>query len=227
AFADSAGTAMALDEGALSMEDPALALADAISERRAAFQRAFAGLSAQEQELERQRGRAQFDVYGTTVPPDATFSLRLADGVVAGYPYNGTVAPPYVTFFGLYDHYTSYAPTEIAESWALPERWLDPPDTFDYSTPLNLVSTNDIVGGNSGSPLLNRDLEVVGLVFDGNIESLPTAFIFRTDRSRTISVDARGILEAFDDVYDLDRLVLELTAGELAETEAAADAARD
>jgi hypothetical protein len=118
----------------------------------------------------------------------------------------------------------SYAGTEIADSWSLPERWMNPPETFDRSTPLNLVSTNDIVGGNSGSPLLNKDLEIVGLVFDGNIESTPTAYIFRTETSRTISVDSRAMIESLDEIYDMDRLVLELTMGELVATEEEADA---
>jgi hypothetical protein len=225
ALSDAEATAQALEAGTLSMDDPALQVAGALMDRRAAFQSAFAGLSAQERELNRQRGRAQFDVYGTDVPPDATFSLRLADGVVQGYDYNGTYAPPYTTIYGLYDHYYSYRETEKAYEWALPESWLDAPETLDLSTPMNLVATPDIIGGNSGSPLLNEELEVVGLVFDGNIESLPAAFIFQTQESRTVAVDSRGMLEALDEVYDLDRLVMELTTGQLMETEAAADEA--
>ena len=216
----------ALDAGTLSMDDPALKLAAAIGERRAAFQSAFAGLSAQEQELGRIRGRAQYDVYGTVIPPDATFSLRLADGVVQSYAYNGTLAPPYTTIYGLYDHYYSYRETDDAHEWDLPASWLEAPATLDRSTPMNLVSTNDIIGGNSGSPLLNQDLEVVGLVFDGNIEFLPSAFIYTTEEGgRTVSVDARGMLEALDEVYDLDRIVYELTTGELMPTEEEADTA--
>jgi hypothetical protein len=225
ALSDAETTAQALEEGTLTMDDPAMQVVSAFMERRQAFQSAFAGLGAQERELNRQRGRAQFDVYGTTVPPDATFSLRLADGVVQGYEYNGTVAPPYTTIFGLYDHYYSYQETGTAYEWELPESWLDAPETLDLTTPMNLVATPDIIGGNSGSPLLNEELEVVGLVFDGNIESLPSAFIFQTERSRTVAVDSRGMLEALDEVYDLDRLVMELTTGQLMETEAAADEA--
>ena len=91
---------------------------------------------------------------------------------------------------------------------------------------MNLVSTADVIGGNSGSPLLSKELEIVGLVFDGNIESLPGSFIYVTDLNRTVSVDARGILEALDAVYDMDRIVVELTEGSLQPTETEADALR-
>jgi hypothetical protein len=155
------------------------------------------------------------------VPPDATFSLRIADGVVQGYPYNGTVAPPYTTFYGLYDHYYSYGPNT---AWNLPDAWLAPPESFQLETPLNFISTNDTIGGNSGSPLVNTDLQLVGLLFDGNIESLSGDFIYMTERSRSVSVDARGILEALDEMYDADRLVLEASLGQMTETEAEADA---
>ena len=142
--------------------------------------------------------------------------------MVKGYDYNGTKAPPYTTFYGLYNDYYSY---KGKEPWELPERWLNPPATFDLSTPFNIVSTADITGGNSGSPLLSKDLEIVGLVFDGNIESLPNTYLYRDTAARTVSVDARGILEALDDIYDADRIVLELTKGQMANTEAEADAA--
>jgi len=121
----------------------------------------------------------------------------------------------------LYDRYYSHGP---GTEWDLPERWLKPPETFDLATPVNLVSTNDIIGGNSGSPLINKDLEVVGLVFDGNIESLPSSFIFRMENFRAVSVDSRGMLEALDEIYDADRIVLELSEKRLVATEAEADA---
>ena len=158
-------------------------------------------------------------MYGTDVPPDATFSLRIADGVVAGYEYNGTVATRvHTTFYGLYDRHYSHAGME---DWALPDRWANPPETLDLSTPMNFVSTADIIGGNSGSPVLDRDLEVVGVVFDGNIESLPGDYIYLPTLNRSVTVDVRAILEALDEIYDTDRLVLELTSGELATTEGA------
>jgi hypothetical protein len=88
---------------------------------------------------------------------------------------------------------------------------------------MNFVSTADIIGGNSGSPVLDQDLEVVGVVFDGNIESLPGDYIYLPDRNRSVTVDVRAILEALDEIYDSDRLVLELTTGRLVQTEEEAD----
>jgi hypothetical protein len=214
-------TEAVLADGALSRDDPALEMVAAFKERYDAYQRAWAGLTARQDELASTLGRARFAVYGTDVPPDATFTLRLADGVVQGYPYNGTMAPPYTTYYGLYDHYYSYGP---GTEWDLPEQWLTIPDAFDLSTPLNFVSTNDITGGNSGSPVINRDHEVVGLIFDGNIESLSGDYIYLPDQARSVSVDARGILEALDDMYDADRLVQELTGTAFVPTEAEADA---
>jgi hypothetical protein len=222
ALADSAGTAEALENGSLTTADPALEVIGAIFERLRAYQMAFQGFGQQEATVAEQLGRARFDVYGTTIPPDATFSLRIADGVVKGYDYNGTEAPIYTTFYGLYDRYNSFGP---GSDWGLPARWLSPPQTFDLATPLDFVLTADVIGGNSGSPVINEDLEVVGLVFDGNIESLPGDYIYDPKVNRTVAVDVRGILEALDDIYDADRIVLELTTGQLFETEAAADAA--
>ncbi|NNF58052.1 MAG: S46 family peptidase, partial [Rhodothermaceae bacterium] len=158
-------------------------------------------------------GRALFEVYGDQVTPDATFTLRLSDGVVKGYEYNGTLAPPYTTFYGMLDRYngfcTSGAMTEDCD-WQLPQRWLDAMDELDLSTPYNFVSTNDIIGGNSGSPMLNRDLEVIGIVFDGNIQSLPGNYIFDDTFNRSVSVDVRAMLESLDVVYDMDHIVEEL-----------------
>ncbi len=167
--------------------------------------------------------QARFALYGTNIPPDASFSLRIADGVVKGYDYNGTRAPWHTTFYGLYDRHYSHSGDS---AWALPQRWLTPPATFSLRTPFNFVSTNDITGGNSGSPVLNRNLEIVGIAFDSNIEALPNEYVFRELAGRTVSVDARGILEALDDLYDADRIALELTTGRVYDTEAAADAAR-
>jgi hypothetical protein len=123
--------------------------------------------------------------------------------------------------FGLYDrHYSHFG----EEDWDLPQRWIEARASLDLATPMNFVSTVDIIGGNSGSPVLDAELELVGVVFDGNIESLPGEYIFLPDRSRSVTVDVRAILEALDVVYDMDRLVLELTTGELFSTEAEADA---
>jgi hypothetical protein len=165
-----------------------------------------------ESSYSQQLGVALFHVYGTSIPPDATFTLRLADGVVEGFPYNGTYAQPFTTFFGLYDRYYGQG-KEFP--WSLPERWTPPPADFDLSTPFNFVSTNDIIGGNSGSPVINKNAEIVGLAFDGNIQGLPGNFIFRTEENRTVSVHSTGMYETIDKVYKLKRLSAELKAGKI------------
>lgn len=157
-------------------------------------------------------GRALFAVYGTSIPPDATFSLRISDGVVKGYDYNGTTAPAFTTFFGLYDRYYSF---KKEFPFNLPAKWQTPPADFDLSTPMVFVATNDIIGGNSGSPVINKNAEVVGLAFDGNIESLPGQFIFDTTANRTVSVHSAGMYEAIKDLYKATRLADELKAGKI------------
>ena len=211
-MADSAAAANALAGGTLNpATDPAFAFLQGLLQRFIPLQQTMVfTVGPREEEIAALLGRARFEVSGTAVPPDATFSLRLADGVVRGFPYNGTVAPAFTTFYGLYDrHYSNPG----AEEWALPARWTDPPEGFDLSTPLNFVSTADIIGGNSGSPVVNRELEVVGLVFDGNIDSLPGDYIYIPDLNRSVAVDARGILEALEEIYGADRIVRELTGG--------------
>ncbi|OGU64823.1 MAG: hypothetical protein A3C56_12520 [Ignavibacteria bacterium RIFCSPHIGHO2_02_FULL_56_12] len=152
-------------------------------------------------------GIAMYEVYGTSIPPDANFNLRIADGVIKTYDYNGTIAPPFTTFYGMYDRYYSFGKKD---PWSLPAKWQNPPPTFDLSTPVNQVSTNDIIGGNSGSSVININHEVVGLVFDGNMESLPGNIIFDDTKNRTVSVHTAGILEALEDIYKADRIAKEL-----------------
>ena len=212
ALADSASATEALLSGTLNPADPAMSLVQRMFGLIGPFQEGLDPLSTEEEEIRVKLGQARFEVYGTEVPPDATFSLRLADGVVKGYDYNGTRAPSFTTFFGLYDRFYAFGGDSEEESaWRLPDRWLNPPDEFDLSTPFNFVMTADIIGGNSGSPVVNRDLEVVGLVFDGNIESLTSDYIYLTESARSVAVDARGILETLRDMYQMSRIVDELT----------------
>ncbi|MBN1446560.1 MAG: S46 family peptidase [Bacteroidetes bacterium] len=207
----------ALVEGApntiMTSDDPFIAAARLASPRYQHAQEVASETSARDEVNRSLLGRALFEVYGTDIPPDATFSLRIADGVVQGFDYNGTKAPVHTTFYGLYDRYYSFKGNE---AWYLPERWLNPPPEFDMSTPMDFVSTNDIIGGNSGSPIINKNREVVGLVFDGNIESLPGDFIFAEDMgNRTVSVHSAGILEAVKHIIKADRVARELERGSI------------
>ncbi|MDX2129241.1 MAG: S46 family peptidase [Chloroherpetonaceae bacterium] len=149
-----------------------------------------------------------FEIYGTDTPPDATFSLRINDGVVKGYDYNGTTAPFQTTYYGLYDRYYSF---NKQFPWSLPKRWENPPKEL-LSAPMNFVSTNDIIGGNSGSAAVNKNLEAVGLIFDGNIESLPGSFIYTPEANRAVSVHTGGIVAALKYIYKAEKLVKELTS---------------
>ena len=208
ALVDSAGFATLLDHGFLSSGDATVAFISALAPLYFTAQGQAQSFGNRQDLLNGQLAQARFALYGMAAPPDASSSLRIADGVVRGYASGGATAPAFTTFYGLYDHYNSYR--HVSEEWDLPERWLAPPPSFDLATPLNLVSTNDIAGGNSGSPLLNRDLEIVGLIFDGNMESLPNTYLYTDRAARAISVDSRGILAALRHIYGADRIFQEI-----------------
>jgi hypothetical protein len=192
--------------------DPVMVFAKYAVSRTNELQAQTRAFATKQQPLLQVLGRAMYDVYGTSIPPDATFSLRIADGVVKGYEYNGTIAPINTTFYGMYDRYYSFGKKF---PWSLPARWANPPADFNMSTPLNFVSTNDIIGGNSGSPVVNKNLEVVGLIFDGNIESLPGNVIFDETKNRSVSVHSSGIIEGMDKIYKAERIARELRAAKI------------
>jgi hypothetical protein len=154
--------------------------------------------------------RARFAAYGRSSYPDATFTLRLAYGKVAGYA-EGTTLVPYKTTFGSVfarsDGFDGKPPFDVPPSWTARRDRLDP------RTPIDFVTTNDIIGGNSGSPVLDKDLGFVGVIFDGNIQSLVLDFAFTEEQARAIAVHAGGILEGLRRIYGMDALAEELTAG--------------
>lgn len=187
--------------------DPFIRLAKVIDPLERALQKKAADLANEEARFDEQVARALLAVFGNSVAPDATFSLRISDGEVKRYPLNGTYAPAYTTMYGLYDRHYSFAGED---PWHLASRWAARRDSLDLSTPFNAVSTADIIGGNSGSPVINRDAEVVGLIFDGNMEMLPNRFLFTEGVARSVWVDSRAIIEALRKVYDAGALADEL-----------------
>ncbi len=151
--------------------------------------------------------KARFAQSGFNQPPDATFTLRLSYGAVKGYSENGKTIPFATNIGGAYDHAAEH---KNESPYNLPDSWMKSRTKLDLKTPLNFVSTADIIGGNSGSPTVNKKGEVVGIIFDGNIESLPWNFAYSDARGRAVSVDARGIQEALRKVYGATALADEL-----------------
>src|SRR5687767_4373314 len=161
--------------------------------------------------------QAVFATQGDSAYPDGTFTLRLSYGQVKGYQENGKTISPFTEIRGLYirgDEHKQKPPYKIADSWMKARASVNP------TTPYNFVSTNDIVGGNSGSPVINAKGELVGLIFDGNIQSLPGYFVYEAAVNRSVSVDARGILEALRKVYGANSIADELVGGATTKTAA-------
>ena len=210
ALADTAGVRRAA-AGELTA-DPAMQLINAFMPTVLGFEAEQARIGAEESALAAQIGRARFEVYGPSIPPDGSSSPRIADGVVQGYEYNGTLAAPFTTFFGVYDRNRSHG---AGSDWELPYRWRTPPVGLDLGTPLNFVSTADSYGGNSGSPAVTKDLRIVGLNFDRNINALVRDYIYLPERGRNVMVDVRAIQAALGAVYHADRIVRELTTGRM------------
>ena len=160
-----------------------------------------------EQRAGEELGHARFAVYGHSTYPDATFTLRLSYGQVKGYPFNGTVAPPKTTFFGLYDRSAAF---DHKPPFNLVPRFAEGQSKLSLSTPFNFVCTADIIGGNSGSPVINGKGELVGLIFDGNIESLVGDYVYDIETNRAVAVHTAAMTEALQKLYDAGPLLNEL-----------------
>ena len=152
-------------------------------------------------------GRARFAVYGKSEYPDATFTLRLSYGVAKGFPMNGTNAPYKTTLYGLYDRALSF---DLKSPYDMPARFMERRSGVDLATPLNFVSTCDIIGGNSGSPVIDREGQLIGLIFDGNIESLVGRFVYDDSTNRAVAVHAAVMIEVLRKLYDAGALADEL-----------------
>jgi hypothetical protein len=151
--------------------------------------------------------KARFAQSGFTQPPDATFTLRLSYGVVKGYEENGKEIPFATNLGGAHEHAAEHG---SQTPYNLPQSWIKAKDKLNLKTAFNFVSTADIIGGNSGSPTVNKKGEVVGIIFDGNIQSLPWNFAYSDQQGRAVSVDSRGIQEALRKIYGATALADEL-----------------
>jgi hypothetical protein len=187
--------------------DPMMALATLVDPTARHFRQIFDEAGESEQEAYAQIARARFALKGHEIYPDATFTLRLSLGEVIGYEENGKEIPAFTNFAGLYQRAADH---KNHEPFDLPPRWIDRHDKLNLEARFNFVSTADTVGGNSGSPVVNEAGELVGLIFDGNIQSLAGDFAYSDQQSRSVSVDSAAILEALDKMYDAKPLVEEL-----------------
>ncbi len=189
-------------------KDPMILLAKLVDGEFRANQKTLDEINEAEQQAYGQISEALFATQGTSTYPDATFTLRLAFGVVKGYEENGKKIPAWTTMGGTYDHEKSH---NAKTPWKLPESWVKNKGNIDGSIPFNFVSTADIIGGNSGSPVVNKDLELVGLIFDGNIQSLTGNYFYSEKQSRATSVHSSAIREALEKIYKADRIIQEIS----------------
>lgn len=200
------GGAKAIEES----KDPMILLAKLLDAESRAVRKT---MESDVEEVKRQAyakiAAAKFAAQGTSTYPDATFTLRLSYGIVKGYEEDGKQIPPFTTFAGMYARAKEH---DNKPPFDLPPRWLERKDKLNLETPLNFVCTADIIGGNSGSPVVNKNAELVGIIFDGNIQSLVLDYIFTEQQSRAVSVDSRGIIEALRKIYEATALADELQA---------------
>jgi hypothetical protein len=189
--------------------DPMIDIAIAIDVTGRQAKKVFETQEETKQQAYAEIARARFATEGTNTYPDATFTLRLSYGTVRGYEEDGKQIPAFTTFAGMYERAGEH---ENKPPFDLPQRWIDKKDKLALTTPFNFVSDADIIGGNSGSPVVNQAGEFVGIIFDGNIQSLVLDCIFTDKQARAVSVDSAAILEALRNVYDAQPLVDELSS---------------
>jgi hypothetical protein len=189
-------------------KDPILLLALAVdAESRKIRKRMELEVEEPKRQAYAEIAKVKFALEGTSTYPDATFTLRLAFGTVKGYEENGKKVPAETYYSGLYERSAEHM---NKSPFDLPQRWIDKKGKLDMKVPLNFVCTADIIGGNSGSPVVNKDAEVVGLIFDGNIQSLVLDFAFTEEQGRAVSVHSQGMIEALRKVYEATNVADEL-----------------
>ena len=209
---DAAYRKQVAEGGAKAIEDstdPMILLARSVDgEARAVRKRYETEIQSNERPNYAKIARALYEIQGTKLYPDATFTLRLSFGAVKGYDEGGKRISPFTTIAGLYEHAAAHG---NKPPFQVPESWVSKKPALDLKTPFNFVSTNDIIGGNSGSPVVNRNAEIVGLIFDGNIQSLVGNFIYDGAQNRAVSVDSRVMIEALRKVYGANEVADELS----------------
>jgi hypothetical protein len=198
------------DGGAEAIEqckDPLIQLALLVDPESRSLRQVEDEIEEERRQAYAQIAEALFATQGTSTYPDATFTLRLAFGTVKGYEENGEQLPPWTSFAGAFEHEKAH---DAKDPWLLPKRWHDRKSDVPSETQFDFVSTADIIGGNSGSPVVNRDLELVGLIFDGNLQSLTGDYYFSDVQDRAISVSSQAIQTALRDIYGATRIAEEL-----------------
>jgi hypothetical protein len=192
-----------------SSDDPMIQLARAIDDDARSLRKRYESeVQSSERANYAKIARARFETEGTKVYPDATFTLRLSYGAVKGYEENGHQVAPFTTLGGTFEHAARHG---NKDPYDLPESWMKKKSALDPKTPYNFVMTADIIGGNSGSPVLNKNAELVGLIFDGNIQSLVGNFIYDESQNRAVAVDVRAMTEALRKIYGATAVLDELT----------------
>jgi len=197
-----AGSQAAID----ASTDPAILLMKQVDSISRAIRKTYEDtVTAPQRRGDELVAQADFALHGQSTYPDATFTLRVSYGAVKGYTENGAPIAPYTTIAGAYRHATGSDPFE------LPKSWIAAQSTVKGDTPLDFIMTGDIIGGNSGSPVVDQFGHIVGLIFDGNIESLGGDYLYDARQNRAVAVDSRGLLEAFRSIYHADRLASEVS----------------
>ncbi len=187
--------------------DPLLQLATIMEPELRAYRKHSEQLAEQERQAYAKISQATVAVQGTGTYPDATFTLRLAFGPVRSYQENGVTVPAWTTMGGAFQHETNHG---AQDDWKLPQSWHDARAEINDATPFNFVCTADIIGGNSGSPVINRQAEFVGIIFDGNIQSLTSNYLYTDEVSRAVSVSGAAIREAMRGIYGAEEYAKEL-----------------
>lgn len=191
-------------------DDPMIKLALLVDEESRALRKTVEAQDEIKRQAYGEIAAAKFEVQGANTYPDATFTLRLAFGQAKGYEEDGKQIPYQTVFAGLYERAKEH---NNQPPFDLPAKWAERKDKLDLNTPFNFVTTADIIGGNSGSPTINKNGEVIGLIFDGNPYSLVLDFAYTDNKARALSVHTRAITEALRKVYEAPELVKELLAG--------------